>query len=154
MKRLLGRPITNAACISVFTIFYAAVFIVTAGNADFISLLYSGDNRSAASLWDGWSEFLAAGNQRYIAAAIIAVTALVVILLLSRRRPYDEYHISILTHCLAVAVVLTMIAIAVFYVLILNDPSRFVEKFTFFITVHWATVVLADLAYVLICRWR
>ena len=85
---------------------------------------------------------------------MIAVTILIVVLLTIRRKPYDEYHTSILTHCLVVAAVLTLIAIAVFYMILLRDPCGIIEKFTFFIVIHWTTVVLADLAYVLLCRWK
>jgi len=50
--------------------------------------------------------------------------------------------------------VLTLVAIAIFYLLILNEPTGIVEKFTFFIVIHWSTVVISNLAYVLLCRWR
>ncbi len=52
------------------------------------------------------------------------------------------------------AVALTLIAIGIFYLMILSDPNGIVEKFTLFIVIHWAVVVLADLAYVLLCRWK
>ena len=82
------------------------------------------------------------------------MAAVVVVLLILRRHPYDEYHTSLLLQCLAVAAVLTLIAIGIFYLLILFDPSGIVEKFTLFIAIHWATIVLCDLTYVLMCRWR
>jgi hypothetical protein len=83
---------------------------------------------------------------------MIAVTILVVVLLVISRRPYDEYHTAILNNCLLVAVVLTLVAIAVFFVIVLNEPSGIVGKFTLFIAIHWTTVVFANLAYVLLCR--
>ncbi len=151
MKRFLQSPAFNAVCIGVFSSFYAAVFLLTAGHAEFTSTLYQGGN---GSFWPAWGRFLAAGHQRYFAWALFGVTLLVIVLLLRRRRPYDEYHASILTHCLVVAMVLTMVAIALFYLLVLSDPAGIVEKFTLFVAINWATVVLANLAYVLLCRWR
>ena len=74
-------------------------------------------------------------------------------MLLIRRRPYDEYHTANLIQCLVAAAVLTLMAIAAFYLMILSDPNGIVEKFTLFIVINWATVVLADLAYVLVCKW-
>jgi len=153
MKRILKHPATNASCISLFTAFYALIFIITSGHAEFQNLLYYGRaGQNADSFWAWWSFFLSAGFQKYIAYALIALTALVVVLLLTRRRPYDEYHTAILTACLSAAVVLTLIAIAVFYLLVLSEPSGIVEKFTLFVSIHWASVVLADLTYVLLCR--
>ncbi len=151
MKRILSRPATNAACIALFSAFYAVVFLVTSQSAQFQGLLYTG---SLAPFWGAWSGFLAAGRHTLIAYAMIAATVLVVALLLSRRRPYDEYHTAILIQCLAVACVLVLAAIAVFFLMILSDPTAALEKFTLFIVVHWVTVVLADLVYVFICRWR
>ena len=127
------------------------IFIMTSGNTAFQNSLYY---KNTASFWSAWSNFLAAGNQVYIAWVLIAVTILVVALLIARRRPYDEYHVSILTHCLVVAAVLTLAVIAIFYLLMLSDPAGIVEKFTLFIVIHWTTVVFANLTYVLLCRWR
>ncbi len=157
MNRILKHPAANGICISLFSAFYALIFIITSGHREFTRLLYYSPKpgiSNANSFWVRWSGFLAAGRQAYIAYALIAVTILVVALLLSRRRAYDEYHTSLLVQCLIVALVLTLIAIAAFFLIILSDANGIVEKFTFFITIHWATVVLADLAYVFLCRWR
>ncbi|MCL1896276.1 MAG: hypothetical protein FWG03_07010 [Clostridiales bacterium] len=134
MKRLIKSPVVNAVFISLFTAFYTWAFLVLPGKSGF-----GGD-------------FLAAGRHHYIAWAMIAVTILVVILLVTSRRPYDEYQTAVLNNCLLVAVVLVLVAIAVFFVMVLNEPSGIVEKFTLFIAIHWTTVVFADLAYVLLCR--
>jgi len=155
MKRLLSHPVTNVVGISIFTLFYALIFVVTSEHLEFQGLLYYNRNYyNNPDFWHVWSGFLDAGYQRYIAYVLIAVTALIVILLLLRRRPYDEYHLSILMQCLVVALVLTLLSIALFYLMILSDSNGIVEKFTLFITIHWVTVVLADFVYVLICRWK
>ncbi len=155
MKRILRHPALNAVCLSLFTAFYGLIFLVTAGHEEFGRLLYYfWRPRSTGGFWDGWSAFLVSGKHVYIAWGLIAVTLLVVALLGLRRHPYDEYHTSLLLRCLAVASVLTLAAIAVFYLMILSEPAGIVEKFTLFIVIHWATVVLSDLAYVLLCRWR
>jgi heme exporter protein D len=155
MKRILRRPVTNMVCISMFTAFYALVFLATSRGTQFKSLLESsGAKQLDSPFWKGWSDFLAAGYHVYIAYAMIALTILVVILLILRRHPYDEYHTSLLMQCLAVAAVLTLIAIAVFYLIILGGLRGFVEKFTLFIVVNWTTVVMSNLVFVLLCRWR
>lgn len=126
MKRIISHPVTNAVCISIFSLFYGIVFIATAKGA----------------------------AQVVAACGLLGLTVLVDSLLLRRRRSYDEYHTTILVTCLVIALVLMMITVAVFFLMILSQPTGVVEKFSLFAAIHWGTVVLADLAYVLICRWR
>jgi Kef-type K+ transport system membrane component KefB len=151
MRRALKSPIFNAVCISLFTAFYSVVFFASAGSESFKENL---DYANIPARWAAWSRFLEAGNHVYIAAAMIALTILVVVMLLSRRQPHDEYHAAILTNCLAAAIVPTLLAIAVFYIVILLNQSGIVERFTFFIVIHWVTVVFANLTYIFLCRWR
>lgn len=152
MKRILKYPAVNAVCISIFSVFYSLIFFTTSGNAKFKSNLFYQGSGGGAPFWTAWSNFLASGGHAYIAGVMLAVTAAVVILLLIRRRPYDEYHTSILTQCFVAAIILTLASIAVFYVIVLLDPAGIVEKFTLFIVVHWAAVVFADLTYVILCK--
>lgn len=154
MKSILKNPKINAVCISLFTAFYGLIFIVTSGHVEFERLLYYSRSTGIHPFWTLWSNFLASGYHAYIAYVLIAITVLVVIMLIFRRRPYDEYHVDNLIQCLAVATVLTLIAIAAFYIMILSDSNGIIEKFTLFIVIHWVTVVLADLVYVFVCRWR
>lgn len=155
MKRVLQSPIVNAVCISIFTAFYSAVFLLSCSNERFLSSLYYVKSGEQTSLfWYQWSSFLARGNQRYIVLALAAITALTVFFLFARRRNYDEYHISILLTCLAVSIVLTLIANALLYLFILTQLDGIVEKFTLFVTIQWVSIVLADFVFVLICRWR
>lgn len=154
MKGLLKNPAVNAVCVSLFTAFYGFIFIFTSKHIEFQNLLYYARAARTHSFWTGWSAFLALGYHAYVAYAAIGATVAVVLLLLFRSHPYDEYHTDTLLKCLAVATVLTLAAIALFYLMVLSDPNGIVEKFTLFITVHWTTVVLADLVYVLACRWR
>jgi len=95
-------------------------------------------------------------NERpmYVAIPMICLTVIVVIMLLTCRQRYDEYHVAILSNCLIAALVLTMLAIAAFYLLILFDPTDIDKKFGAFIDIHWVTVVLSDFAYVILCRRR
>ena len=151
MKRILKSPAVNAIRLSVLTAFYTLVFMMHTGNTDFEWLQYY---EGESSFWKSWSTFICYEHHIDIAKIWVVLTVLIVVLLLTRRRPYDEYHTTILTYCLAVAAVLTLAAIAIFYLIILREPIYIAGKFTLFITIHWTTVVLADLVYVLLCRWR
>lgn len=155
MTRLLKRPLTNAVCLGIFTAFYSLIFFITANSPAFKSKLYNAnDNGDGSFLLHTWSTFLKAGGQRYIAIVLIIVSAIVIILLALRKRDYDEYHSGILMSCLAVALVLTLVAIGIFYLVILLYPDGIIEKFCLFITIHWTSIVLSDLIFVLLCRWR
>ncbi len=155
MKNILKHPATNAVCLGLFTAFYGVIFITASQNSRFKSLLYySGAKQGMNPFWEGWSKFLANGYHAIIAYVLIALAVVVIALLILRRHPYDEYHTSLLVQCLAVAAVLTLIAIAIFYLMILCDPAGIIEKFTLFIAVHWVSIVMCDLTYVLLCRWR
>ena len=151
MKQFLKSPTVNAVCISLFSAFYWLLFGLQAGTTDYEWLKYYDGN---ASFWSSWSDLILDGFLMVIANILIGVTILVVVLLIVRRKPYDEYHTSILTNCLVVAAVLTLIAIAVFYWIVLSEPFWIGGKFTLFIVIHWTTVVFANLTYVLLCRWR
>lgn len=148
MKRLLRFPAVNAACLGLFSAFYALVFLLDAGRQT------PGPAPAASRFWAAWADFLAKGGQRNIAVGLVLLTLVVAALLLTRRRQFDEYHTALLLSCLAVALVLTLIAIAVFYLVILSHADGAAEKFTLFISLHWVTVVAADLAFVLLCRWK
>ncbi|AGA67590.1 hypothetical protein Desdi_0015 [Desulfitobacterium dichloroeliminans LMG P-21439] len=154
MKHLIRNPAINAIGLCIFTAFYGLIFIITPGHMEFENLLYYNRATTVEPFWTGWSDFLASGYHAYIAYALIALSIVVVLMLLLRRHPYDEYHADVLIQCLAVATILTLAAIAIFYLMVLSNANGIVEKFTLFIVIHWATVVLADLVYVLVCRWR
>jgi len=151
MKQILKSPAVNAVGLSVLTAFYTLVFMMHTGATDFEWLQYY---EGEATFWKAWSSFIYYENHIVIAKIWVVLTIIIVVLLLTRRCPYDEYHTTILTYCLAAAAVLTLAAIAIFYLIILREPIYIAGKFTLFITIHWTTVVLADLVYVLMCRWR
>ncbi len=148
MIKFLKRPATNIVFISLFTAFYTTIFFFISQNK--LNYFHHIDQITNPAL-KKWGEFLASGNQMNIAYALIILTVLVVIIIVSRRRPYDEYHVAMLSNCLAVAIVITIIAIAVLFLLILNNPTAIVEKFILFATLHWGTVVIADLFFVILC---
>lgn len=153
MKDLLKNPSVNAVCIGLVTAFYSLIFFVTSGNVEFNrTLYYSAVSGQTVPFWNDWSAFLAAGHQKWIACAMTGLTVLVILLLLGRRKKYDEYHAAVLAGCFTVALALTLLAIAVFYLMVLSDANGIVEKFTLFVSSHWATVVLADRVYVLWSR--
>ncbi len=149
MMRLLKKPLTNALCLAVFTAFFSYVFFFVAN-----SRFFAKHDVVGTGFWRWWRSFLLNNGQGIFAGLMILLSLLVVFLLLRRRKDYDEYHVGILLSCLAVSLVVVLIALAIFYLAIFRDPFFVQEKCMLFMSVNWATVVLADLTYVLICRWR
>ena len=145
MNRFFRHPATNAVGISVFSLFYGVIFLA------FSERVQSQAGVAVNSFWKLWDAFLKDGGHRYTAILLMALTVLVVVLLLAKHKPYDEYHTAILVKCLAVSVILTLMAIAVFFVVVLIDPAQIISKFALFITVNWSTVVFADLIYLILC---
>jgi len=146
MYKLIRHPLSNAVGISVFSLFYTAAFCVFAdriGSQDYFM--------EASPFWRAWDSFLYAGGQRAIACVLLLLTVLAVALLLIRHKPYDEYHTAILIKCLVVALLLTLAAIAAFFVVVLLHPTEAIGAVTFFVSLNWATVVLADLVYLILC---
>jgi len=155
MNNLLKHPQTNALCIGMFSAFYTMLFFITSGHAELKNVLFYAElSEYTDSFWHFWSVFLSAGRQKYIAMVLLAVTGLVIFLLATRRRKYDEYHMAKLVNGLVVALALTLIAIALLFLLIFCEPVGIIEKLMLFGVIHWVTVVFADLIYVLLCRWR
>jgi hypothetical protein len=154
MKGLLKYPAFNAVCISLFSAFYGFIFIVTAAHHEYQdTLYYIGPTINAEGFWPAWAHFLEIGGHGFIAVALLIATVILDVMLLIRRRPYDEYHTAILTQCLSAAIMLMIVAVAIFYLAILSVPNGIVEKFTLFIVIHWVTVVFSDFVFVLKCRW-
>ena len=151
MKRLLKSPLVNALFLSLFSVFYALVFLLNSKN------LLSDTPASAFDrhdFWSFWRGFLLADHHLYLVYLLFVVTAVVVLLLFRRRHDLDEYQTSVMINCFIVALALVLSAIALFYLLIVTDPTALPEKFTLFILIHWATVVFADLFYVLLAAER
>jgi hypothetical protein len=154
MKGLLKSPAFNAICVSLLSAFYGFIFIFTAAHCEFQdTLYYIKPTIHAGWFMSAWAHFLELGGHGLIAIALLIATVILDILLLTRHRPYDEYHTAILSQCLSVAIMLMILAVAIFYLTVLSAPNGIVEKFTLFIVIHWVTVICADYAFVLKCRW-
>ncbi len=115
-------------------------------------LYYTSDTQKQKPFWGDWGAFLYAGHQKYIGFAIIILTLLIVALLIKRRRPYDEYQVKVLASCFMTAGFVTICAVAFLFFYILTEPAGTVEKITLFTVIHWVSVLIADLVFVLYCH--
>ena len=148
MNRFFRHPATNAVGLALFSSFYGVIFL------GFSPRLLAGTGETLNPFWRAWDRFLLASGHQYLAAALLALTLLSIVILMGHRSAYDEYHTAILLRCLATAIVLALAAIGLFFGLILLDPVGIVSKLALMVSVNWASVVLADLVYLFICRRR
>ena len=148
MNKFFRHPATNAVGLAVFSTFYGVIFL------GFYPHLLTGTGETQNSFWLAWDTFLLANGPKYLAVALLILTAVVIAMLLRHHSVYDEYHTAILLRCLAVAVVLALMAIGLFFVLVIIDPVGIVSKLTLMVSINWTTVVLADLVYLIVCRMR
>ena len=146
MTRILRHPATNIIGLSLFSAFYAAIFL------GFSEKITAQAGNAEGWFWRSWESFLLAGGHKITAVALIALTFVVLALLLLKHKPYDEYHTAILLKCMALSEILTLLVIGLFFLALLLDPAAFLSKLTLFVTVNWSTVVLADLIYLLLCQ--
>jgi hypothetical protein len=147
-NRVLRHPATNAIGLAVFSAFYSVIFL------GFSPCLLTGTGESQHPFWRAWDNFLLTQGHRWLAIILLVLTVIALAILLRHRSVYDEYHAAILLRCLAAALVLALAGIGGFFALVLLDPVGIVSKLALMVSVNWASVVLADLGYLLVCRRR
>jgi hypothetical protein len=151
--KLLRYPFVNGAFISLFTSFYSFILIITSEHIEFQRILYFTKAKAANSNnLSRWGEFLYNGNQKYIGMGMIALTVLIIVLLVLRKSPYDEYHVEILSKCFLLAGLITICLVAILFFLILSEPIAIVEKINLFVILHWMSMLVADLIFIITCR--
>ena len=151
--KLLRYPLVNGVFVSIFSAFYAFILIITSNHTEFQRILYYTKAKAANSNnLSAWGEFLYNGHQKYIGIAMIALTVLIIVLLVLRKRSYDEYHVEILSKSFLLAGFITICLVAIFFFLILSEPIAIVEKITLFVILHWMSILVADLIFIIVCR--
>ena len=148
MNKFFRHPATNAVGLAVFSAFYGVIFL------GFSPRLLVGTGESQNLFWQAWDGFLLAQGLRWLAIILLVLTAIALAILLRHRSMQDEYQTALLLRCLSIAIVLALAAIGGFFALVLLDPVGIVSKLTLMVSVNWASVVLAGLVYLLVCRRR
>ena len=144
------KPLINAVVISIISIFYAAVFVLTSRHLEFERILNHSDTLNSI-FWNEWSAFLQQGNMKYIGYAYIILAIVIMVLSLIRKRDYDEYQTCILEKGIIVMGSVMVILFPIALILVLSEPLYSVETIMFLVVVHWFTVLIADLVYVV--KW-
>ena len=149
--KIFRKPLINAVIISIISIFYAAVFVLTSGHLEFERILKHSDTLNSF-FWNAWSAFLKQGNMKYIGYAYIILAIVIVMLSLIRKQDYDEYQTCILEKGIIVMRAVMVILFPIALILVLSEPLYSVETIMFLVVAHWFTVLIADLVYVV--KWN
>lgn len=143
---LTKSPYIHAIFISVFTLFYATLFIFTANHMELNSML--SNETLSSSFWNGWSNFIEAGNMKYIAYLMGFLTVCIIAtMMLKKCKYYDEYQVSVLVRLMIVAGVVSMVMLPIMLFMLLSDRNYFVETLFLFVTVQWLAVLVSNLVY-------
>ncbi|MBT2642805.1 hypothetical protein J7I80_11250 [Bacillus sp. ISL-41] len=146
---ILRHPVINILFISFMSAIYSFIFIFTAGHMEFISILSHGKTLDSG-FWNGWSDFLKAGNMKFVGYLIIGLTALIIVFIfLKRTKEYDEYQVSILAKSLFVAGFLSIMMVPFLMIMLLSDPNYSTETILLFATIQWLGVLVSYLYFVI-----
>lgn len=148
--KIMRNPKMNSAIILIITVFYSSVFILTSGDIEFGRMLNHAGTLNNA-FWNAWSAFLTHGNLKYVGYAYLVLAAAIVILSLIRKQNYDEYQTGILEKGFIVSGIVMVYLFPAALLLILSDTNYAIEALTLLVVVHWSTVLIADLTYVV--KW-
>lgn len=147
--RLLKHSIGNATFIALMSAVYSFLLILTSNHIEFLRLL-ANSSTLQSDFWNGWSDFIRAGNMKYIGYAIIILTLIIILfMILKPTKKYDEYQISILSKSLIVAGILSILMTPIITILLLSDPNYAIETIFLFAIVQWLGVLITDLIYVI-----
>ncbi len=151
MKNLLKRPVINSICLTIFTMFYVICFTLANFSQSIKSSLYYANN-THNSLMKFWSRFLNNNGFLYLAIAFFVLTTVLIFFISKRKKSYDEYQTTILTNCLVISLILTLVAIGVFFVIVLIDPVGIIEKIVLLVTINWTSVFISNFAFIGVCN--
>ncbi|HHU77156.1 MAG TPA: hypothetical protein GXZ24_09760 [Firmicutes bacterium] len=149
--KLLRHSAVNALFIGLMSAIYSFLFIFTSGHIEFLRLL-SKSKTLQSGFWNVWSDFIRAGNMKYIGYMIIALTLIIFLLMIFKRvEKYDEYQISILSKGLITAGILSILMMPVIIVQLLSDPNYTIEAIFLFAVIQWFGILIADFIHVVKC---
>lgn len=148
--KFLRNPYIHASLISIISIFYAAVFIITSGHTEFYRILNHGQTLNSA-FWNGWSSFLHQGCLKYVGYAYLTIVVCILLFSFLRKKSYDEYQVHILTKSFITTGVPLLLLFPVALLLVVSDPNYAVETLLFLVVIHWSVFLLVNLIYSV--RW-
>lgn len=149
MTTFFKNPFTNIIFIILMSAVYSFIFIFTSDHTEFLGLL-SNNQTLNSSFWNEWSDFIKAGNMKFIGYFIIGLTVIILLFTgIKRTKNYDEYQVSILNRCLIIVGFISILMVPVIMVLLLSDPNYAIETILLFASIQWVSVIVLYLIYVI-----
>ena len=140
--KVMKLPLVNAIFVSLLSICYASIFIITSGHMEFTRLL-SHSKTLKSDFWNGWSAFIEAGNMKYIGYLILVLAAIIALLAIAKRKKYDEYQTNILSLLWSYRYLHGVYA-SLILLLILSDRNYAIEFLFFLLTLQWLGFLITD----------
>lgn len=146
---LFKNPFINIIFIIFMSSVYSFIFIFTSDHIEFLGLLSHAQTLNSP-FWNEWSDFINAGNMKFIGYFIISLTVIILLFMaIKRTKNYDEYQLSILNRCFIIAGFLSILMVPVIMIMLLSDPNYAIETILLFASVQWVSVIVLYLIYVI-----
>jgi len=146
---LFKNPFTNIIFIILMSTVYSFIFIFTSDHIEFLGLLSHAQTLNSP-FWNEWSDFIKAGNMKFIGYFIISLTVIILLFMaIKRTKNYDEYQLSILNRCFIIAGFISILMVPVMMIILLSDPNYAIETILLFASVQWVSVIILYLIYVI-----
>ena len=146
--KILKYSICNTIFISFISTIYSFIFIFTSDHIEFLRIFSK--TTLASDFWNGWSNFIRAGNLKYIGYLIIVLTVLIVLsVIFNPKKKYDEYQLSVLSKIFIIAGIIVILIVPVMMLLLLSDPSYVIEIILLFAVIEWLSILITNLIFVI-----
>lgn len=143
--KLFKHSMLNVLFLAFMSAIYSFLFIFTSNHIEFIGLLPKTETLQSP-FWNTWSEFIKAGNMKYIGYTFIVLSIIIfVVALFKKTKKMDEYQRSLLSKSLIVAGLLSILMVPVIMVLILSDPNYTIAVIFLFATIQWFSILVTCL---------
>ncbi|WP_041226372.1 hypothetical protein [Dehalobacter sp. DCA] len=146
--KIMRFPLVNAIFVTLLSIGYASIFIITAEHIEFTRLL-SHSKTLQSAFWNSWSTFIQAGNMKYIGYLILLMASIIVLLAIAKREKYDEYQTNILFRCFGIIGILTVFMLPLILLLILSDRNYAIESLFFLLSLQWLGFLITDTIFLI-----
>ena len=131
----------NLMFLVVMSFLYSFLFISTSNHLEFTRLL-SKNTTLSSPFWNSWSDFILAGNMKFVGYFIITLTIVILIIaFIKRAKVFDEYQVSILSRSVLIAGILSIGLVPIVMIIILSDTNYTIATMFLFATIQWLGVL-------------
>jgi len=131
----------NLTFLVVMSFLYSFLFISTSNHLEFTRLLPKTTTLNSP-FWNSWSNFIRAGNMKFVGYFIILLTIIILILAFNKRAEvFDEFQVSILSRSVLIAGIISIGLVPIVMIMILSDTNYTIATMFLFATIQWLGVL-------------